>query len=211
MSERHVKRIPNGPPLPKWYPRVTNRMYAARLGFLLLLSATLRADLLPVGSEIEVRLLHPVGTRISHPGDPIEALVIAPVMNSSGTVLIAPGAKLSGRVESVGRLGLGLKRPRATLQLQLDTLHIQDGPNLPLHTRLGVVETAKERVSEDGVVGGIRPAANLSSTVSYYIVPILCLDPGFGLPVLAVKFLIARSPDSEIYFPTGNRVCGSPR
>jgi hypothetical protein len=178
-------------------------MYATRLGFVLLLSATLRADILPSGSEIELRLLHPVGTRISHAGDPIEAIVIAPVMTSRGTVLITPGATLSGRVESVGRLGLGLKRARATLGLQLDTLHIPDGPNLPVHTRLGLIEAAKEKVSEDGVVGGIRPAANLSSTVSYYLVPILCLDPGFGLPVLAVKFLIARSPDSEIYFPTG--------
>lgn len=178
-------------------------MYAARLGFCLLLSATLRAEVLPAGSQIEVRLLHPVGTRISHAGNPIDAVVIAPVMTKSGAVLIAPGATLSGRVASVGRLGLGLKRARATLELQLDTLHISDRPNLPIHTRLEVVETAKEKVSDEGVVGGIRPAANLSSTLSYYVVPILCLDPDFGLPVLAIKFLIARSPDSEIFFPTG--------
>lgn len=140
---------------------------------------------------------------MSHAGDPIEAVVIAPVVSKGGNVLIPPGARLSGRVQSVGRLGLGLKRARASIQLQFDTLQLPDLPNLPIHARVAAVETAKERVSEDGVIGGIRPAASVSSTASYYVLPVLCLNPDFGLPVLGIKFLIARSPDSEIYFPTG--------
>ncbi len=177
--------------------------HVARLGIILLLSVTLRAEILPSGTGIELRSLKPVGSRLSHAGDSIEAVVIAPVVTKGGNVLIPPGATLSGRVQAVGRLGLGLKRARATIQLQFDTLHLPDRPNLPIHARLAAVETAKERVSEEGLVGGIRPAASLSSTASYYVLPILCLNPDFGLPVLAIKFLIARSPDSEIYFPRG--------
>jgi hypothetical protein len=90
--------------------------------------------------------------------------------------------------------------------LDFDTLRLPDGPSLPIRTRLAGVETAKEKVNAAGVVGGIRPQASLSATASYYVMPILCLDPAFGVPVLAVKFLIARSPDSEIYFPTGTEL-----
>ena len=180
-------------------------MRQVRLGLLFLLSATLWAETLPSGSGLEVRLLRPVGSRISHAGDPIEAVVIAPV-TQDGQVLVPFGATLSGRIQSVARLGLGLKRARATLEFQFDSLHLQDGSEMPIHTRLAYVETAKEKVSESGVVGGIRPAANLSSTASYYVLPILCLDPAFGVPVFAVKSLIARSPDSEIFFPAGTEL-----
>ena len=180
-------------------------MHQVRLGLILLISATLWAETLPSGSGLEVRLLRPVGSRISHPGDPIEAVVIAPV-TQYGRVLVPFGATLSGRIQSVDRLGLGLKRARATMEFQFDTLHLQEGSDMPIRTRLAYVETAKEKVSESGMVGGIRPAANLSTTASYYVLPILCLDPAFGVPVLAVKFLIARSPDSEIFFPAGTEL-----
>jgi len=166
------------------------------------MSVVLRAEAVPPGTGLELRLLRPVGSRISHSGDPVEALVIAPV-TKDGEVLIPPGATISGRVQSVGRLGLGLKRATATLQLQFDSLHLPEGSSFPIRTRLAGIETAKEKVNEDGVVGGIRPGASLSATASYYVLPILCLNPDLGLPVLAVKFLIARSPDSEIYLPTG--------
>jgi hypothetical protein len=180
-------------------------MHQVRLWLFFLLSATLWAETLPGGSGLEVRLIRPVGSRISHAGDPIEAVVIAP-LTLNGRALIPAGATVSGRIQSVGRLGLGLKRPRATLKFEFDSLHLPGGPDLPIQTRLAYVETAKEKVSEEGVVGGIRPEANLSATASYYLLPVLCLDPDFGVPVLAVKFLIARSPDSEIFFPTGTEL-----
>src|SRR3954447_15415959 len=175
------------------------------LGILFFLPVASWTETLPSGSGLELRMLRPVGSRISHPGDLIEAVVIAPATNN-GQVVVPSGATLSGRVTSVGRLGLGLKRARATIELDFDTLHLPDGPDVSVQTRLAAVETAKERVSEGGMVGGIRPSANLSATVLYYALPILCMDPAFGVPVLAVKALIARSPDSEIYFPRGTEL-----
>ncbi|MGA8026961.1 MAG: LssY C-terminal domain-containing protein, partial [Bryobacteraceae bacterium] len=46
---------------------------------------------------------------------------------------------------------------------------------------------------------------NLSSGVSF-VVSALFLDPAIAVPILGVKFLIARSPDSEIYFPAGTEM-----
>src|SRR5204863_4307611 len=82
----------------------------------------------------------------------------------------------------------------------------QDGEAIPLNARVVQVETAKERVKAQGVVGGIYPTANLSSSAAFYVMPLLCLDPEFGVPMLGIKFLIARSPDPEIYFPAGTEV-----
>src|SRR3954454_4507881 len=106
-------------------------MHALRLGLLLFLSVQSWAELLPGGSAIELRLLGPVGSRTSHAGGPIEALVIAPGP-PGGEVLTPAGATMAGRVQSVGRLGLGLKRSRATIQVQFDTLRLPDGPNFPI-------------------------------------------------------------------------------
>jgi hypothetical protein len=38
------------------------------------------------------------------------------------------------------------------------------------------------------------------------MLPLLCADPGFGVPLLGIKFLVARSPDPEIYFPAGTEM-----
>src|SRR6185312_13122152 len=100
---------------------------------------TLRAEMLPSGSGLELRLLTPVGSRASQAGDPVGALVIAPV-TKNGEVLIPAGSTVSGRVESVERLGLGLKRARATVQIQFDSLRLPEGRSFPIHTRLAGIE-----------------------------------------------------------------------
>ena len=59
------------------------------------------------GSELEIRLLQRVGSNVSKTGDPIQAVVITPVMEGK-SVVIPPGAIVSGFVGRSDRLGLGL-------------------------------------------------------------------------------------------------------
>lgn len=68
------------------------------------------------------------------------------------------------------------------------------------------VETAKEHVDDLGTVRGIHPIASLSSSLSFYTVPLLLLDPAIGVPVSAVKSLVAPSANPEIRFPTGTEL-----
>lgn len=157
------------------------------------------------GTNLEVRLATPSGSRISHPGDLIEGVVIAPVI-VNGRLVVPQGAAVSGTVEKVERLGLGLKHLTAEINYRYDTLRMPDGAAIPIEARVADVETAKERVNTQGTVGGIYPTANLSSSVALYTLRLLCVDPDFGLPMLGVKFLIARSPDPEIYFPPGTEM-----
>jgi hypothetical protein len=171
----------------------------------ILFPSSVVAKILPAGMRLEARLSVPSGSRISHPGDHIEAVVIAPVFED-GQLLIPEGAIVSGIVESVDRLGLGLKHLTSGIQYRFDNVQWQHGTAIPFDARVIQVETAKERVSARGVVGGIYPTANLSSSAAFYVLPLLCVDPEFGVPMLGIKFLIARSPDPEIYFPAGTEI-----
>jgi hypothetical protein len=182
-----------------------NPVVLAFVAIFIFLHAALAEEVLAAGTYIEARLSTPTGSRISHPGDPIQATVIAPVV-VDGQVIIPQGATLSGVVKTVERLGLGLKHLTATIEYLFEKVRFSDGKIVPIEARVIQVETAKERVNTQGIIGGIYPTANLSSTVAFYTLPFLCADPEFGVPVLGIKFLIARSPDPEIYFPAGTEV-----
>jgi hypothetical protein len=177
----------------------------ASIAVLFLVPCSIIAGILPAGTRFEARLSTPTGSRISHTGDRIEATVIAPVL-ADGRLVIPQGATVSGVVQRVNRLGLGLKHLTSGIEYRFDTVQLPDGTSIPVQARVVQVETAKERVNDQGVVGGIYPTANLSATAAFYVLPLLYLDPEFGVPLLGIKSLIARSPDHEIYFPAGTEV-----
>jgi hypothetical protein len=160
------------------------------------------AEELRAGSLLEARLNVATGSGISRPGDRVSATVIAPVY-TDGRIVVPQEAILTGGVQKVVRLGLGLKHLAASIAYDFDTLRLPGGEVISIKTSLTEVETAKERVSGDGIVHGISPTANVSSSLASYAWPLLYAAPIAGMPVMAVKFLIARSPDSEILFPAG--------
>ncbi len=166
---------------------------------------SLPAEQLPPGTTLEVRLSVATGSRISHPGDSVEGTIIAPVL-LDGRLVVPQGSTVSGVVDSVQRLGFGLKHLTASIRYSFNTLRLPDGEIRPIDSRLVEVETAKERVNGEGTVGGIHPTANLSSSVSLYALPFLYAAPAVVGPALGIKFLIARSPDPEIYFPPGTEI-----
>jgi hypothetical protein len=170
------------------------------------LNGSLRAEItLPAGTKLEVRLTSPLGSRISHAGDPVEAVLIAPVLNPEGKLLIAPGATVTGVVERVDRLGLGLKHLTASIRLHFRQLQFQNGETASLNGRVEEVETAREQVSATGNIGGINPTANFSTGMSF-LATRLMFEPYTAAPALAIKFLTARSPDAEIYYAAGTEL-----
>ncbi|MDQ2777242.1 MAG: hypothetical protein M3Y57_20345, partial [Acidobacteriota bacterium] len=171
----------------------------------LVFALALRAEELPAGTTIEARLLVSTGSRLSHVGDPVTAAVIAPVI-VNGRLVLPQGTIVSGTVDKVQRLGFGLKHRTADIQYRFDSLRLNGGEIVPIDTRVIEVETAKEHVNSVGLVGGIHPAANLSSAVSLYALPFLYATPFLALPAYGIKSLIARTPDPEIYFPAGTEI-----
>jgi hypothetical protein len=163
------------------------------------------AQELPAATPLEVRLSGATGSRISHSGDPIEATIIAPV-SVRGRILVPQGSRLRGSVINAAAIGFGLKHSTASIAYAFHMLQLPSGAAIPVNTQLLEVETAKEHVDALGTVHGIHPIVSLSSSLSFCTVPLLLVDPPIGAPVLAIKSLVAPSPNSEIQFPTGTEL-----
>jgi hypothetical protein len=167
--------------------------------------ASLQAAVLPYGSVLEVRLLHKVGSRVSHLGDAVEASLITPYFDHE-RLLLPAGVIISGRVERVDRLGLGLRHAAARLDLHFTRLQLSDGTLVPFDAHVASVETARESVRTDGTIVGINPTANFSTGVSALFTLANLAEREFRIPILGFKFLAARSPDAEISFPAGTEM-----
>jgi hypothetical protein len=172
---------------------------------ILLFSVPLSALDLPAGTTLEARLQIATGSRISRPGDRIEATIIAPA-SVGGRILIPDGSVVSGVIENVNRFGLGIKHTTATIGYKFDALRLRSGETILIKSQVVEVETAKERVDVTGTVRGIHPIASLSSTLDFFAVPLLFVTPPVGAPVWATKSLIAPPANPEIYFPAGTEV-----
>jgi hypothetical protein len=170
-----------------------------------LLSLPSAARDLPAGTILEARLSIATGSRISHPGDKVDATIIAPA-SMGGRILVPDGSTVSGIVENVNRLGLGLKHTTASIGYYFDTLRLRNGKTILIKSEVVEVETAKERVDVTGTVHGIHPIASLSSALDFLAVPLLCVTFGVGAPVWATKSLIAPPANPEIYFPAGTEI-----
>lgn len=179
--------------------------FAALLGSVLLLSSAVSARDLPVGTVLEVRLSDATGSRISHAGDPIEATIIAPV-SVDGQILVPQGSLLFGSITAATALGFGFKHSTASMTYGFHTLQLPDGAVIAVDTQLVEVETAKEHVDDFGTVHGIHPIATVSSSLSFYTVPLLLVEPEIGIPLWGMKSLIAPSANPEIRFPVGTEL-----
>ena len=180
-------------------------MFWLLAGCLLMMFLGASAHDLPPGTALEARLSVTTGSRISHRGDPIEATIIAPV-SVGGRILIPQGSRLLGSVTNATAVGLGLKHSTASVTYGFQTLVLPDGTGIPLSARLVEIDTAKERVDDLGTVTGIPPIASLSSAVSFFVVPLLLVNPPLGVPIWGMKSVIAPSANPEIRFPTGTEL-----
>ncbi|HEX4750184.1 MAG TPA: LssY C-terminal domain-containing protein [Bryobacteraceae bacterium] len=169
------------------------------------LSLPSSAQDLPAGTTLEAQLSIATGSRISRPGEPIEATIIAPV-SAGGRILIPDGSVVSGVIENVTAIGLGLKHTTASIGYNFDALRLANGETVRIKSKVVEVETAKERVDITGTVQGIHPIASVSSMLDLVVVPLLFATPPVGAPVWATKSLIAPPANPEIYFPPGTEV-----
>jgi uncharacterized protein YjlB len=183
-------------------------MKASRNLILMLAAAGLlpaQGAVLPNGSELEVRLLNGVGTRVSKVGDVVEATVIAPE-SEHGVILIPTGTTVSGVVAQKDSLGVGLRHTAARLDLRFTQLRFPDGSKQPVDARVVAVETARESVRAPGQVIGIHPTASVSTGVSFVFATLFFGQPAVRISLIALKLLAARSPDAEILFPAGTEM-----
>ncbi len=159
----------------------------------------------PAGTTLDVRQNTAMGTRQSRPGSPVQATLIAPVVLDGQTVIPA-GARLNGSVTMVRKLGLGIKHHNASMELRFNSLTLASGESLPIETRLVDVDTARESVDQDGRIIGIRPTANVFSSLATFAWRFLLVNPHVGVPLWLGKLAFVRTPDPELNFPAGTEL-----
>lgn len=126
------------------------------------------------GSVLHARLTIPVSSRSSRAGDPVEAVVTAPVQQPGGDVDLS-GCRLRGQVLTVRH---GFAR-RAALKLRFDELVTPDGRRSRLDARVLDVDNAREAVAPDGTIVGLpgfssRPSrAHLAVLIAAHAHPVL--------------------------------------
>jgi len=156
----------------------------------------------PVGTELHVRLVTPVGSYASKPGNPLSAVLIAPVIADGQTVLPA-GSLLSGSVQRVAKIGFGIVHETATLVLKFNEVTLPDGETFPLGTLLTDVDNSRERVISDGSIRGVRGTASIAYRFSGYVRTALMWEVHARLAFWAIKTLLIQVPEPEIYYPSG--------
>ncbi len=159
----------------------------------------------PAGSLLHIRLTTPVASWSSKAGTPIEAVLIAPVI-VNGQVVLPLGCVLTGRVNSVTRVGLGIRHERASLGLEFTGITVPGETARALETRVAEIDNSRERVGADGLVHGIRATNSIAYRVSGYIQFGLLCQFHAEVAEWAIKSLAAHLAEPEIDFPAGTEL-----
>ncbi len=156
----------------------------------------------PPGAQLHIRLTTPVGTYASRAGDPVNAVLIAPVVAGGETILPA-GSLISGRLRSVQRVGLGFIHELAALNLEFTGITAPNGESVPLLARIQEVDNARERLTAEGSIRGTRPTSTLSYRFGGYIRTAIEWELHARLAIWAIKALLLQVPEPELYYPAG--------
>lgn len=168
---------------------------------LICVQAISACDQIPAGETFRIRLLQPVASYSSKPGDLVRGILIESP-RCDGLPMFADGTVVEGHVESVHKVGMGIRHETATLEIEFDRILPDGAPPIEMRARVLQVDNAREKVI-DGVIHGIRstntPQDHLSSRVEY----IGTWDPDtlWILPVYRAVFPIF--PEPELYFRPG--------
>ena len=159
---------------------------------------------IPAGETIWIRLTSPVSTYDAKVGDLVHGVVTQDVM--CGNQMVVPvGAPILGTVQSVRKVGLGIRHETAALKIGFQEVAVTPNAELQITASIADVDNARETVS-NGVVHGIRstntPQGTITSRLKY--LPALNPYPDLGLLVFKATFPIF--PEPEIYFPTGTDI-----
>jgi hypothetical protein len=115
---------------------------------------------IPAGTVLEARLTSKIATKTSHIGDPVEAVVIAPIILDN-RVVIPAGTALKGKIGKIQ--AVDASHPRASVSVDFQELTTKTGGKTDVVAQLVQVDNARETVDETGQVIGISGGETLSS------------------------------------------------
>ena len=163
------------------------------------LTLPLLAVQVPAGTEIQIRLKTKVGSNTSKPKDPVEAVVIAPVM-VDGEFAIPAGAAVRGIVTQA----TPATDPTVRAVLGLDFRELEMGSvKAKVSTLLTAVENARESVNDKGEIQGILANETISARLDQGIDKVTQKYSGFGGFLEAAKNAVLKQTEGDINYDSG--------
>jgi LssY C-terminus/Ankyrin repeats (many copies) len=176
---------------------------AAKAGDLVKVQAELQSDL-ALGVVIPIKLTTPVSSNKSRAGDPLEAVVAAPILVDNH-VVIAPGTRLEGTVLYAGKSPNRFERSQ--LVLGFSNLVYSDEKMVQLALRLTAVDNARETVEMGRIIGVSYPNSALSQKkVTWGRRLIGMAAPALGYAIEASTMVYNRKFNREILYAPGTDV-----
>jgi hypothetical protein len=153
----------------------------------------------PAGTEIQARLKTKVSTQTSKAKDPVEAVVVAPVM-VSGQFAIPAGAVVRGTVDKASQSSKGDERSMLSLAFtEMDF----DGVKARIAAHVSSVENARESVDEQGQITGIVGSETISGQLDAGLNKLADKASGFAGILSTVKNAVLKAPESDITYDAG--------
>ena len=153
---------------------------------------------IPAGEILWVRLTAPVSSYNAKVGDLVRGVVTQDVMCGDETV-VPVGAAVLGTVQTVRKVGLGIRHETAALKISFDEVAVTPDKSVPIKASIAAVDNAREQVS-NGVVHGIRSTNTLQGTITSRLKYLPALNPYPDLGLLLFKATFPIFPEPEIYF-----------
>jgi hypothetical protein len=155
---------------------------------------------LPAGAAVGIRLKTKVSSNASKANDPVEAVVIKPVM-SGDQFLIPYGAVIKGQVVKAQASEASDKR--ASLELKFNELVAARGKTIKLSTKITDVENARETVDDNGAIQGILASETLSARMDQGLSKLGEHAQGLADILQIAKAAVVKTTDSEIAYGPG--------
>jgi len=163
-------------------------------------TARANCDEIPAGKSFWVRLLDPVSSYSSKPGNPVRATLIQSP-DCDGAAVFPAGLEVDGQVTAVRRVGLGFVHETAWLEIIFDRIITAEGQVLPIASQVVEVDNARESVRKgriQGIVATFTPQGRITSGLGH----LPTYNP-YTAPTLVAYRLLTVFPEPEIYLPPG--------
>lgn len=153
----------------------------------------------PAGTTVQVRLQQKVSTQTAHPKDPVEAVVIAPVI-AAGQFAIPAGSIVRGTVEKTANS----TQPdeRSVLLVNFTQIEI-NGVKLKLPARVTGVDNARENVDEHGQINGVLASETITGQLDTELDKLSGKYSGLAGVLSTVKNAVLEKPQPDITYNSG--------
>jgi len=175
------------------------RPLPAGAAYLLLLAAHAVALEVPAGTLIEIRLKAKLSTQNAKPKDPVEAVVIAPVLVNNQFAIPA-GAAVRGTVEKSAQAA----KPdeRSTLVLMFNEIEL-GGATLKIDAQIAAIDNARESLDEQGQITGILPSETITGQLDAGLNKLSGKYSGLADVLSIAKNAVLKPADTGITYDAG--------